>query len=169
MAMICRRVELLIQAYVDGAASRGEREVVDAHVSRCGRCAAAMAESRRLVAVLAGAPAREVSDTFERNLMAAVRHAAPVSSRAAWWERFQLRFEWRLRVPAMVTAGSLAVAVIAAVVAPQVAGVGEARRERGQYVSQAVQRHRQIEQTTDVNWEALDASIQLSTGTIVTE
>jgi anti-sigma factor RsiW len=170
--MTCRKTQYLIQTVVDGAATRPEREAVGAHVARCAECARALAESRQLVSMLAGAPRRRVSEAFDQELMASVRGVRPVSLRAAWWERFRLRFEWRLRLPAMVTAGSLAAAVVAAIAVPQVRQAPQ-RRERGEYIARAVERHQQIERgvrlNQDVNWDALDASIELSTGTVVTE
>lgn len=167
--MTCRKVQFLIQSYVDGAAARPEREAVDAHVVRCPECARALAGSRQLVSLLASAGKQEVSDAFDRRLTAAIRKTEPASPRAASWERLRLQLEWRLRVPAMVTSAGLAAAVIAALVIPQLRDGRVARVERGQYVATAVQRHQQIEESADTNWDALDASIQLSTGASITE
>ena len=174
--MTCGKTRRLIQAYVDGAASKTERESVESHVAACAGCAAVLAESRQLVSLLAGMPERAVSDEFDRNLMTAARYTAPVSQSAAWWERFRLRFEWRLRVPAMVAAGSLAAGVVAALVVPQL-GMPEgpqaplaAAPERGRFVASAVERHRELEQSNpNVEWDAVNSSIDLSTGSVITE
>lgn len=166
--MTCRRVRPLLDAHVDGRASAGERAQVDAHVSDCRDCARSLEHSRQLVGMLAAAPRREVSSSFESSLRSAIGATVPAAPGAAWWERFFLRFEWRLRGPAMVAAGSLAVAVMAAVV-PQVPGYVRTRQERGRYVASALERHHQIEAANrDVNWEAVDASIQLNTGSLLT-
>lgn len=161
--MNCRKVRTLIQSCVDGAATRAERETVERHTAGCAECARCMDESRRLVILLASAPPRTVSEGFEGRLMAALRDTAPAAPGAAWWERFRLRFEWRLRVPAMVTAGSLAAALIASLATPVVFQ----QAERKHYVTDAVARHRQLERAnSETNWDAVDASIQLSTGNV---
>jgi hypothetical protein len=117
--------------------------------------------------MLASPPARQVSDGFERELMAALRQTAPAPRTVAWWERFRLRFEWRLRMPAMVAAGSLAAAVCAAVVVPRVA---ERQQERKVFLSATVQRYHELERAdSDVNYEAVDSSVELSTGTLLRE
>ena len=169
--MSCRRIERLIESYVDGEASGGERETVERHVSGCAACAVVVEESRRLRALLAGAPQREVSAAFERNLAAALQEVPSASGSAAWWERFRLRFEWRLRVPALVTAGSVAASALAvSLILPQVQQ-SQVSQARERYVASAVERHRQLEESADaagpVNWDAVDASIEANTGSVV--
>jgi anti-sigma factor RsiW len=171
--MSCGKIQRLIELYVDGAATRPEREAVEAHVAACPACARSLQEARQLVGLLAAMPSREVGRSFEADLTAAVRHTAPVSQSAAWWERLRLQFEWRLRFPAMVAAGGLAVAVIAVVVTPlvqpplgtSVATSGQRSAERARYLTSTLQRHEQLEQEVD----AIDSSIDLSTGSVVTE
>jgi anti-sigma-K factor RskA len=132
-------------------------------VSACPACARCLEETRQLVFVLAGAPRRQVSDSFEHHLMAALRETAPASSGAAWWERFRLHFEWRLRVPAMVAATSLAAALVVGLAMPVV----NQQAERRHFVTDAVARHRQLEHANpDTNWDAIEASIHLSTGNV---
>ena len=168
--MTCGKIRHAIQAYVDGAASLSEREAVDAHVRHCAACSQVLAESRQLVGMLAAMPARRVSDEFERNLQASLRYTAPVSRSAAWWERFCLRFEWRLRVPALVAAGSLAAGVVAAVVTPSYVNHQEQAEQRERLVYSAVERHQQLERgSPESNWEAVEGSIELTTGSVVVE
>ena len=166
--MTCRRIQPLLNAHVDGTASAEEREQVRVHVEACRECARSLEHSRQLVGMLAAAQSREVSASFESALRSAIEATDRAAPASAWWERFSLRFEWRLRGPAMVAAGSLAVALMAAVV-PQVPGYVHTRQERGRYVASALERHHQIEATNrDVNWEAVDASIDLNTGSLLT-
>jgi anti-sigma factor RsiW len=168
--MSCRKVQFLIQLCQDGEASAAEREAVDAHVAQCGACARVQADSRQLAQLLGGLPERRVSGQFESNLLAAVRETQPAPPAAAWWERFRLRFEWRLRVPALVAAGSLACGLVAAVVMPRMAELQEAQQERKEFMVTAVERHRQLEKEAATgDLEALDASVELSTGSILTE
>jgi len=171
--MNCARIRRLIEAYVDGAASGAERQAVDEHLARCAACARGMVESRQVVGLLASMPERRVSASFEANLMAAVRQTAPASEGAAWWERFRLRFEWRLRVPALVTAGSLAAGVCAFLIAPRVQEmqqVQETRQEQRQYVAAVVEQHQQLEHARSrVDPDVVEASIDLSTGSVLTE
>jgi anti-sigma factor RsiW len=166
----CSKIRHAIQGYVDGAASRAEREAVDAHVDHCPACAQVLADSRQLVGMLAAMPVRRVSDEFERNLQSALRHTAPVSSSAAWWERFRLQFEWRLRLPAMVAASGLAVAMVAVMVTPSYVHYQEQVEQRERLVYSAVQRHQQLERAAPgANWEAVEGSIELTTGSVVVE
>lgn len=168
--MTCAKIRFAIQSYVDGAASPGEREAVEAHVAHCAACAQELATTRQLVGLLGTSPARRVSEEFDRNLHAALRGAQQAAPGAAWWERFRLQFEWRLRVPAMVAASSLAVGILAAVVTPGYQRYQEQAEQRERLVSSAIQRHQQLEQAApNSNWEAVDGSIELTTGSVVVE
>ncbi|MGV3719775.1 MAG: anti-sigma factor family protein [Actinomycetota bacterium] len=168
--MSCSKIQRAIQTYVDGTATQSERATVDEHVARCPRCSQTLAESRQLVQLLAATPSRSVSASFERNLALALRDATPVSQSASWWERFRVRFEWRLRFPAMVAAGSLAVGVLAAVVSPAYLERQEREQLRQGLVVSAVERHEQLERSSpNPNWDAVDGSIELTTGSIFTE
>jgi anti-sigma factor RsiW len=168
--MSCGKIRRIIEAYVDGAASRPEREAVDAHVVRCAECARALEQSRTLVDLLSAAPRRQVSSGFEVTLRAALEHVAPLSQSVAWWERFRLRFDWRFRMPALVAAGSLATGIIAAVVAPQVIQYQNEQQARRQFIASAVERHKQLERpASNVNWDAIDTTIDLNTADVVTE
>lgn len=167
--MSCRRFQFLIQGYLDGEATPRERSAVERHVAECRACEAELKSSRALAGLLAGAPARSVSESFEEKLMAAIQAARPSAPPAAWWERFRLRFEWRLRFPAMMTAGSFAAAAIAGLVFLQVQDYHETLRQRHEYVSTAVERYRQLQAAdSKVDWDEVDASIELNSG-IVTE
>jgi anti-sigma factor RsiW len=160
----------LIQACLDGAATREQGEAVKAHVARCSRCARVMEQSRRLADLLASMPERRVSSAFEAGLRSGVNNAVAVPPTAAWLERFRLRFEWRLRLPALVGVGAVAAALLAASVTPRYVRWQELQRERGDYVSAAVRRHRELgRQETRPDWDAVDSSVELSTGGIVTE
>lgn len=168
--MSCNKFQRAIQTYVDGTATRSERLSVDEHVAQCARCKLVLAESRQLRQLLAAAPSRPVSESFERKLALALRDATPVSHGASWWERFRVRFEWRLRFPAIAAAGSLAVGVLAAVVSPAYVERQEREQLRQGLVVSAVERHEQLERTSpSSNWEAVDGSIELTTGSIFTE
>ena len=166
----CRNIHLLIQAYLDGEASAGERGRVEHHVAGCPACARELESSRQLRQMLSGSEERAVSDSFERRLMARVQARERASGPAAWWERFRLRSEWRLRIPALVTAGSLAAALVAAFVTVRVQDVRTAQQERQEFVSTAVQRYQQLQSAdSKVNWDAVEASIELNSGSLVTE
>lgn len=168
--MNCRKTRHAIQSYVDGSVTRAERDAVDAHVMQCPACARELEESRQLRLLLSGMPARRVSDDFERNLQAAISNTAPASANAAWWEHLRFRFEWRLRVPALVTAGTLAAGIAAAIVMPSYVRHQQAAEQREQLVYSAVERHQQLEQANpSSNWEAVESSIELTTGSIVVE
>lgn len=168
--MSCRKIQLLIEAYVDGAASPSEREQVDAHVAHCEGCARALASSRQLISVMRSMPARAASDEFERKLALAIQNTQPKPEAAAWWDRFRVRFEWRLRVPALAAAASLAAAVIVGLVSPQVVQYGAVQQERGRLVTGAVARHRELQRAEPrMNWDAVEASIDLSAGHITTD
>jgi anti-sigma factor RsiW len=155
---------------VDGTASSAERAAVETHVAGCEGCSRALAESRQLMSLLAGMPERSVSDGFERRLQRRLQRAEPAAPVAAWWERFTLRFEWRLRVPAMVAAGSMAVALVAAVLTPIAVREQEHAERREQMVVSAVERHEQLEHANpNANWDAVESSIELTTGSVITE
>jgi anti-sigma factor RsiW len=164
----CRRFELLLQSYVDGEITRGERERVETHVVECQGCAQELESLRHLSGLLRSGPVRVVSPGFEESLAAAVRERSPQPSGAAWWERFRLHFDWKLRVPAMVTAGSLAVTLVAGIVALR---VQDEVQERQAFVANAERRHLQLEQASEsrTSWDAMQASIELNTGSIITE
>jgi anti-sigma factor RsiW len=163
-------MQRMIQEYLDGTAGSAERATVESHVAGCEGCAHALAESRKLMSLLSAMPERRVSDDFERNLQRSLQQAAPAAPVTAWWERFRLQFEWRLRVPAMVAAGSMAVALFASVVTPIAVREQEHAVQREQVVASAVERHEQLEHANpNTNWEAVESSIELTTGSIVTE
>jgi anti-sigma factor RsiW len=168
--MSCRKTRFLIQGYLDGEATPAERSAVEAHVAKCRPCEQELRSSRQLLSVLSGNPDRGVSEGFEHRLMQAIGGRRPAAKPAAWWERFVLHFEWRLRFPAMVTAGTLATAALAGIVFLRVQDFDQARHDRQEYVATAVQRYEQLQRSdSKVNWDAVDASIDLNSGKIVTE
>src|SRR4051812_20506040 len=136
--MNCKKIRNLIQSYVDGHIDGSERQQVEHHLEQCAPCAREAKSTRDLVRLLGRVPERSVSASFERELMAAVEARAPASAPAAWWERFSLHFEWRLRVPALVTAGSLAAVVLATPLVYHQQKV----QERDRFISSAMERHR---------------------------
>ena len=168
--MRCKQVEQLIELYADGAAGERERTAVEQHVAGCDGCARALQQSRALRAALGAMPSRNVSAAFEQRLMAAVAEEAPTpaAGASAWLERLRLRFEWRLRVPALVTAGSLAAALIVGLLAPgQLSQVTSQEAQRQEFVYSAVNRHEELKVSSEVDWEAVDSSIELSTGDLL--
>lgn len=168
--MSCRQIQFLIEAYVDGAASPVEREQVEAHVADCEACAGALESSRRLIGLMQGITGRATSNDFERKLALALQNTPTKPEAAAWWERFRVHFDWRLRVPALAAAASLAAAVLVGVVSPQVAQYGELQQERGRMVTGAVARHRELQRAEPhMNWDAVEASIDLSAGHVTTD
>jgi anti-sigma factor RsiW len=172
--MNCRKVRELIEVCAFGEAATAEREIVEAHAAACPACARELALSRQLAGALGSLPARPVSEAFDRNLEAALAARRPEPSPTAWWERLRLRCEWRLRFPAMVTAGSMAMACVAGLVTLRVQDGMLARQavqeQRREFVSTAVQRYEQLQRADpNVNWDAVDASIQLNTGSVITE
>lgn len=169
--MNCNKIRRLIQDVVDGAASGADRTAVEEHTARCAACARELEQSRLLVNMLSTPPARRVSEDFEHNLMRAIRQAEPAGVTASWWERFRLRFEWKLRVPALVAAGSLASALVATVILPQAIQSYQDHatqvREQHRLADSVTQRHQQLQRADPhANWEAVEASIELSTGSI---
>jgi anti-sigma factor RsiW len=168
--MSCRKTRFLIQGYLDGESTAAERSVVEGHVAECRPCEQELRSSRQLLSALSGNPDRAVSEGFEHRLMQAIEERRPATRTAAWWERFALRFEWRLRFPAMVTAGALATAAVAGIVFLRVQDFDQAKQDRQEYVATAVQRYEQLQRSdSKVNWDAVDASIELNSGKIVTE
>lgn len=166
--MTCGKIQRLIQGYVDGESSAAEQAAVETHAAACADCGQVLAESRQLASWMAATPARTVSADFDRKLREALPQTAPVHHGHAWWERFCVRFEWRLRVPALVTAGSLATAIVAAVMAPQLTNAPT--NEQRVLLTSALQRHHELRGASqDVNWEAVDTSIELNTGIALTE
>jgi anti-sigma factor RsiW len=161
----CRGFERPVQAYVDGELAAPERARVEAHLEACEACDSRARELSRLRQVLRRVPERRVSEGFEASLAAAVREREATSPVLAWWDRLRLRLEWRYRLPALATAGSLAAALLVGVCTQGVSSY-VAGQERSRYISAAVERH---EELPAVNWDAVDASIELSTGDLVTE
>lgn len=167
--MNCGKMRNLIQDYVDGTASATQHDAVDAHVADCPACRRELAEARQLAQWMSGMPEREVSRDFDRKLMAALEERAPTPRKTAGWEQFRLRFEWRLRIPVMVAAGSLATALIVVVAGPQMAPQRPGEETRV-LLSSAIERHQELQRAnSDVNWDAVDQSIALSTGSVLTE
>ncbi|HEU4754032.1 MAG TPA: zf-HC2 domain-containing protein [Armatimonadota bacterium] len=168
--MSCKRMARRIQAYLDGAANAAERLAMETHAAGCPECARELEQYRRLAAMLGGRPERRVSDGFEARLQAALRETAPAPAASAWWERFRLRTEWRLRMPAMVAAATVACAVAAAVVTPAAVRERERHETRSRYVAYAVEKHRELQNADSrADWDAVDSSIELSTGSVLTE
>ena len=166
----CKKFQNQVHEYVDGSLPLAAREAVERHLRHCPACAGEAEACRRLRRALSSVPERRVSDAFEANLATALRETAPAPSAAQWWERFRLRYEWRFRVPAMAAAGGLAVAILAAVAVPPLTTPSARAQARRQYLTRAVERHQQLEDAgRDVDWEAVDASIALSTGSVLTE
>lgn len=66
--MNCERMEHLLVAWLDGRASAGERETVEAHLAACDRCRRRAAEFRALWAALDEAEAIEPSPAFDARL-----------------------------------------------------------------------------------------------------
>ncbi len=171
--MSCKRTRNLIQTVADGSASPADAEAVRTHVAGCPPCAEDLRQSELLLRALGAVPRREVSQGFEHRLMAAVASSEKSSPLAAWWERFCVAFEWRLRLPTTVAAASLAAACIAAVVMPRVSEYGERQQERQSFVAVAVQEHRVLERVQSERsseaFDAVHASLDLSAGNVVTE
>ena len=166
--MNCGKIQRLIQEYVDGEGSVADRAAVECHVTGCAGCRRTLEEAQQLASWMSVRSTRSVSADFDRKLMAAIQQTVPAPRPQAWWERLCVRFEWRLRLPAMVAAGSVATALVAALVVPQF--VSAPNDEQRVLLSSALQRHHELSNATqDVNWDAVDASIELSTGSALTE
>ncbi|MFN3653355.1 MAG: anti-sigma factor family protein [Armatimonadota bacterium] len=163
--MKCGRIERLIQKYVDGTLSPSERALVEQHVSECSGCDRALADARQLVSLLRGLPQRTLSDSFDERLMAAIRETTPAPAPVAWWQRFRLQFDWRLRAPAMMTAAAVAAGVLGAFLLPHLGEERAPAPSERQFLASAMERHLQIENARPpVEWDATDVSIDLNTG-----
>ncbi len=81
-----------LEAYVEESLDAGERAVLDAHVSACGRCTAEVDELRSLFAALQALPELAPSAGFANAVMTRVQVRHPVLARAsAWAERLTPR------------------------------------------------------------------------------
>lgn len=159
--MSCKKYVRLIETYVDGAATADERRAVETHVAECSPCAGSLKTSQRLASMLQAASERKVDGGFEARLFAAITEREPEPSRAAWWERFRLLFEWRYRMPGLVMASGLAAAVICGVIAPPIVQNEAGKRE---VMAATVQQHKQLSAQPDVSPDAVDATIELLSG-----
>jgi anti-sigma factor RsiW len=164
----CKRIQRLIESYVDNAATTDERRAVETHVAECAPCAGSLETSRRLVSLLQGAPARKVDGAFETRLFAALEEQEPAPARAAWWERFRLQFEWRFRMPALVTASGLAAAAICGIIAPPLMQSGRIEAGKREVMAATLEQHRQLQDSGDLNPDDVDASIDMAAGQVVT-
>jgi hypothetical protein len=124
--------------------------------------------SQRLVSMLQTSPERKVDSGFETRLFAALKEQEPAPSRAAWWERFRLQFEWRFPKPALLTASGLAVAaVVCGIVAPPIMQTEAGKTE---VMAATLAQHKQLQSAqADVSPDAVDASIELISGPDVTQ
>ncbi len=162
----CKKIQSLIEGYVDQAATADERRAVETHVAECSPCAGNLEASQRLVSMLRSAPERQVDSAFETRLFAALGDQEPAPSRAAWWERFRLQFEWKLRMPALMTASGLAVAVLCGVIAPPIVQTEAGKRE---VMAATLEQHKQLQSAPDLNPDDVTASIELAAGEVVTQ
>ncbi len=166
--MRCTNAQLSIERYLDQSLAGDNRKALEHHLEECRECSRELRTATRLRDSMRRMPSRTVSPAFDQQLQRAVSASRPAP--AAWLERLRLRTEWRFRGPMVLTAGSLAAAVIAAVVTP---GVMTARTEREaqrrDFVQSAVNRHAELKESSSVDWDAVDSSIELSTGDILTE
>lgn len=167
LRMNCRQVERLAPSVADGVATERERAGVDAHLVDCLRCQQTLAETRRLRLLLANQPTRATSDEFERRLKESLAARVPtrVSGWSGTWERLQLRYGWRLQMPALCAAGSLAVVLVAVTVAPRLVSHPTADLQPIHIATTRV-----LHPETDVpamDWDAMQASVDLSTGSVL--
>jgi anti-sigma factor RsiW len=152
---------------VDGAATERERAVVDAHTAACVRCRQFLAEARRLRILLADSPARATSDEFEQRLSQALSARIPARN-AAWngiWQRLRLRYEWRLRMPAFCAAGSVMAGLLAVAVVPRLPVQGTSSPGTVQVVKHWTPRPET--EAAVVDWDSVQASVDLSTGSVL--
>lgn len=168
LQMSCRQVERLVQSMVDGMATEQEQRGVNAHAAACPRCQATLAEAQQLRALLAGQPTRTVSDNFELRLKQslATRVSTPSSPWEGVWERFRLRYGWRLQMPALCAAGSLAVLVVAVTVAPRLSGVPAISAVDPVHVVRNPVPRPDVE-APGMDWDTMQASVDLSTGSVL--
>jgi anti-sigma factor RsiW len=162
----CRQMERLVQSVADGAATERERASLDLHLAGCEGCRQALAETRHLRAMLADSPSRATSAEFERRLSQAVARQKPAAG-STWggrWERLRLRYEWQLRLPALCAAGSLAVALVAVNIAPQL--VAPTREEGSAHLATALRSTAAFESPA-ADWDTVQASVELSTGSVL--
>jgi anti-sigma factor RsiW len=106
------RVDRLLDAFADGRLDARRQRAVEAHLGRCGRCAARLEAARRLTAALAASTPLPAPAGFARQVMDAVYAEAlrPAPARAEEVRRAQAaRVYRRLGFSFVVTAGILAV------------------------------------------------------------
>jgi anti-sigma factor RsiW len=172
--MNCAQFEPLIHARVEAEAvgPRGGRACsaaaarrLEAHLERCGACRRTLREARALRALLRAQSTHSAPAGFEARVAArlpAGAGAGPVTA-AALWERLRLRWEWRTRVPALAAAGSLAAALLAFQSTPYLSRPDHALPPAGEQLVRAPA----VDAAYGADWEALQASVELSAGIVV--
>ena len=113
----CRRLEEDLTAYFQGELSRSRHAEVDAHVSSCDACRAALEETRELFAMAGAVEDIAPSLRFKRNLARLIERES-VPSREPMGERVRLAFAFlmdRLRTSRGFRVAAVSVAVNTAV------------------------------------------------------
>lgn len=168
--MNCRRIEELINLTADGRASEAQQRAVENHTSACSGCAELMRHTRELSRMLVTLPERPVSEEWDGRLATRLASVTPSAPAGAFWQRFSFHYGWRLPVPALATAGAVAVAIAAGVLLQPVAPRPNGASGSQGYLSAAVERHKMLERSNgETDWEAVNASIDLNTADVFTE
>lgn len=166
--MSCRKYETWIQQRLEDGLSESRGRMLDAHLTRCSACRRAEEEFALVRTALRQLAPRRAPDGFDAALAARLGGTAPLSPPAAWWSRICTMYAGRLAAPSLAAAGSLALALL--VLAPGGRQHSAVRPEREGFLTAAVARHQMLERAnSDVDWEAMNSSIDMNTADVFTE
>ncbi len=162
----CNRIRRLVELdenWTPGSAGR-----LDAHLAECAECAAYAARGQALQALLAASPSRSVEEGFESRLRERVsrEHISPL----AWIERAWMAVQWRLQGPGMLATASLAAVLVVVSAGPRLLNpLGQRDAARSAFVRSAADRHVQLGEAAAINWDAVDASIEMNSADIYSD
>jgi anti-sigma factor RsiW len=157
--MKCEHAERMIHAAQDGTLSAVEREGLRSHLAGCAACLRTEAETTQVAALLTSLPRREVTAEFDRRLYSALRQ-----------RRAPSRFLTLPRIGAglgLSTAAAALAVMLVGIHPPQPTPKVETRRE---FLASVVSRHQQLRRDEgDVDWDAVQSSVDLNSAALVSE
>jgi anti-sigma factor RsiW len=107
----CRRVEVLLEAYLDGALASGRRAAVQAHLATCFVCGQELEHARRVRGALRDLPERFCDDAVVQRALERVRGEVRTPATASLGERWR-RFVTQRLAPAWQPAAGLALVLV---------------------------------------------------------